>query len=260
MVDSGEDGTSNLTPVAGARGQVPHAACASFSQIGAEISSKSGWGGPRPNSGGARPNSGGARLGAGRPRRSPEQPMSSSARWYCVYTKHREELIADTEMRLADFTVFMPTIWKPPEEMRRYTNGSIRRARPARVVPMFRRYVFVQFDISEPGWPAIKDMDGVDHIFSTGAGPGTPTPIPDLAIEWIRALLSPNGCLYPPGHHDTPIEVGTPLKLLDGPLLDRAAICQMSDGKRVRMLMQMFNRDNVPVTTEQSAVEAVLPV
>jgi transcription antitermination factor NusG len=259
MIDSREGGRSILTAFTGARGHDPHAPCVSYLQIGAEFSSKSRWGGPRPNSGGARANSGGARPGAGRPRKPPVQPMSSSAlRWYCVRTKHREELTADTEMRVAGFTVFTPTIWKPPEEMRRYTNGSIRRARPARVVPMFRRYVFVQFDISEPGWPGIKDLDGVDHIFSTpnGAGQGKPSPISDAAIEWIRALLSPNGCLYPPGHHDTPIEVGTSLKLLDGPLIDRAAICQMSDGKRVRMLMQMFNRD-VPVTVAQSAVEAV---
>ncbi len=42
-----------------------------------------------------------------------------------------------------------------------------------------------------------------------------------------------------------------------GPLAERAAICQLSDGKRVVMMMSLFNRD-VQVRTLQSAVEVVI--
>lgn len=181
--------------------------------------------------------------------------------WFCVRTDHLAERLADRELCEAGFLVFAPTIWKPAEEMRRYTNGSIRRARPDRVVPMFRRYVFAWINLADPSWYAIPDLPGVERIISSASlagGPGIPIPVPDHAIAWVRSLLASNGCLYPASHRDSLISVGTPLRLIDGPMPDLTGICQWSDGRRVRLLMQMLGRP-VTVTVAQSAVEAIEP-
>ncbi len=259
LVDSAADRVP-YTPLRGVR-DFP-APCASYPQIAALFSSKmAGWGGARENSGGARANSGGARAGAGRPR-NPVRLMTPSDvfRWYCIRTDHMAELIADRELCEAGFTVFAPTIWKPAEEMRRYTNGSIRRARPDRVVPLFRRYLFVHLNLTDPGWHAIDDLPGIERILSSAPPapglPGQPVAVRDEAIEWVRGLLAPNGCLYPPSYHNTPIEAGTEIRMPSGPLAERAAVCRLSDGKRVVMMMTLFGRE-VPVTTLQALVEPV---
>lgn len=259
LVDS-DANPASYPPQLDARGSP--ASCASYPQIRPEFSSKlAGWGGARENSGGPRANSGGARAGAGRPRNLVRlMPVRDAFRWYCVRTDRGAEVIADRELCEADFTVFAPTIWKPAEEMRRYTNGSIRRARPDRVVPMFRRYLFVRLNLTDPSWHVIKDLPGVEYLLcSAPSGPGLaglPIALPDEAIQWIRGLLASNGCLYPPDYHNTPIEAGTEIRMAAGPLAERAAICKLSDGKRVVMMMSLFNRE-VPVTTMQSAVEVM---
>ena len=225
---------------------------ASHTEI-AGITTKFGHGGARANSGGLRSPPG------GRPRKSVSQMTAVDVpRWYCLRTDHRAEMLAFVELSHADVTVFAPMMWKPPEEMRRYTNGSVRQARPARLVPLFRRYIFVQLMLSDPSWHRIKDLPGIERFISSAASargePGLPIAIPDEAIASVRELLSPNGCLYPPSYHDAAIPAGTALHLTAGPFADRAAICRLSDGRRVAMLMQMFGRE-VVVTTRQSGVE-----
>lgn len=242
---------------------VPFERCASLPKNPTLFSGKSpGWGGARPNSGGPRPNSGGARPGAGRPRKG-VPPIVSVIRWYCLRTDHNAERLAHQELSAANFEVFAPTIWKPAEEMRRYTNGSVRRARPARVVPMFRRYVFVRLSLADPAWHRIVRMPGVANwIASVSVAPGLPAipiAVRDEAIDHVREMLV-NDCLYPPRHFDLAgvllplIEAGKRLRVLDGALADREAFCRASDGKRVEMMMRWFNRDTV-VRTRQAGVE-----
>lgn len=260
MIDSWIHGVPFVT-AADARGHFPRASCASYLQIGGEFSSKFLWGGPRPNSGGPRPNSGGARSGAGRPRKPPVSMMTdASDRWYVLRIAHGQMTIADAEARLAGFTVFAPTIFKPATPPRRDSTGIMRPGKPDRVEYLFVRYLLVRLNIADPDWHAIRDVPGVERVISSHfglGGPGVPIAVPDAQIERVRALLDANGCLYPHGRRDKPIDKGVKVRLTTGPALDHAGICESSDGQRIEMLMNWFNRDNVPVRVSQSAVELV---
>jgi transcription antitermination factor NusG len=100
-------------------------------------------------------------------------------------------------------------------------------------------------------------MPGVDGIFSST--PERPVPVPDQAIDGIRAQCWANDCVYPPSHGGrpaAPLAVGIRARMRDGPLRELPGICQMSDGHRVRLLMEIMGRA-VPVTVLQSAVEVV---
>jgi transcription antitermination factor NusG len=212
-------------------------------------------GGPRPNSGGYRP-------GAGRPT-APLIEMRPRAgdRWYVVRTRVGETMLADREIRLSGFDVFNASIYRPEVRSRRLANGAVRPARPARADLLFVRYVIVRFDASAPDWRRLLSLDGVERVLSAARFRGdavemVPIPVPDASIEQLRALLSADGCIYPPGHKGAPLAAGSALVFVDGPFADRAALCEMSDGKRVLMLMRMMGRE-VPISALQAAVRPV---
>lgn len=218
------------------------APCGSFSQNRRVI--KLGHGGKRP--------------GAGRkPVAIPER--QNEPRWYCVRTLWGQDIRADIQIRLGGFEVFAPTLWKPPVVARRMPNGSMRPARDAVIKPLFPRYLFAKFNVAEPDWRAIRGMPGVDEILS--AHPEAPLPVPESALEAVRSLCAPNDCVYPPGwswsHQapvQTPLQAGCRLRVLYGPLADHIGICQISDGKRVQLLLEILSRA-VTVKVAQADVE-----
>jgi transcription antitermination factor NusG len=147
--------------------------------------------------------------------------------------------------------VFAPSLWKRGTPVRRDINGAMRPARPERVVSMFPRYLFVRLNLADPSWYGIARLDGVEYVMtSTGpasGAPGVPIAVPDLAIDWIRALpgFADNGCLYPVGHLDAPggmppIPVGAEVLFLGSAFVDRTAVCEWSDGQRVRLLYEIM--------------------
>jgi transcription antitermination factor NusG len=252
-------------------------------------------GGARRNSGGARLNSGGARAGAGRPC-TITPPSTDGLRWYVVRAVHRlgedsqvgfrfaeaqrkafedsgdpiaratPTALAEFEIREAGFEILTAKLYRPAVRAHRTPAGKYVRSREERFDSLFVRYVIVRLDLADPRWHLIPAMDSVERIICGGHvvnnGVGIPIPVADRAIEWLCAKLSPEGVFYPPGYRaprdrEQPIDAGTALRLVDGPLLDRAGICEMSDGERVVMLMGWFNRDNVPTKMRQSVVEVI---
>ena len=251
--------------------------CVSDSQMTGLFSSSSkfGHGGARENSGGPRENSGGARVNSGGPRENSggARPGSGSKprpvvvevpptrpdrpRWYCVRSYPGADYTADTEIRLAGFEVFRPTVYKPPQPARR-DGWYVTPALQARTGSLFPGYMFVRFCRYSARWEPIRELPGVDYIL--GARPDTPSPMPERAFDLIRSLCSENGCSYPPPPVDpdrtNPIPAGASVLLASGAMIGLTGICQWSDGKRVRLLMEILGR-GVAVTVQRASVEAV---
>ncbi len=221
-----------------------------------------GHGGARVNSGGARVNSGGARPGAGRPKRPICSPYESSPRWYVARTKYGQTALADREIRQAGYTVFAPTIFKPATDARRDSNGTMRPGKPDRVDYLFVRYIIVSLDLSDPIWRDILHCDGVERILSSFNGAssiGIPIAVPDAAIAQIRKLLNRNDCVDSRvliAATAKAIEPGIKVRILDGPMRDFEAICEMSDGDRIMLLMELLGRPQ-RIAMAQSFVEVV---
>ena len=169
-------------------------------------------------------------------------------------TAHGAEITADIEIRLTGFELFAPTVWKPATLPRRLANGAMQPGKPDRIVPLFPRYLFVRFRRLADPWRRIRSLRGVETILSST--PESPIAVPDAAIEAIRGQCAPNGCIYPPERATpgaTPLAVGTAARLTEGPMADLSGICTWSDGRRVRLLLEIMGRA-VPVTVAQSAV------
>ncbi len=201
---------------------------------------------------------GGARIGAGRKPRLVLPPAADIDRWYCVYTRQGGELLADIEIRRAGFTTFAPLVWKAATLPRRNSRGAVRPGKPDRIVPLFPRYLFVRFNRGSPDWARIAGLRGVEYI--VGATPQTPRPVADETIDLIRGIpgMAVNGCVYPVEVADErplPIKAGTPVAIASGPFGGRTGICTWSDGRRVRVLLEIMGR-TVPVPMPQALVEA----
>jgi transcription antitermination factor NusG len=216
-------------------------------------------GGPRANSGGPRENSGGAREGAGRPR-TPKLTAEPRVgpRWYCLRTVFGQEAYADTAVRMTGLEVFNPSEFKAATPARRDAAGVMRPGKPDRVRPLFGRYFLVRFDFWDPAWHLIKRCPGVDRFVSALDSDGCEVPIavPDRAVEWVRGILETNDCFYPEKLRDKPIDPGTMLRLLEGPMAGHLGVCEASDGLEVRLAMMLMGH-LAKATVAQSAVEKV---
>ena len=258
-LDNGRTG-ARTSDIPGARAALGlNAPCESNAE-NTPITIKAGRGGFRANAtGGLRSPPG------GRPRNVPRLVMPVDVeRWYCVRAVRGQERHADIAIRLAGFTLFAPTILKLATPPRRDSTGAMRPGKPDRIGYMFGAYMFVSLNLSEPGWRGIKDVEGVDRVM-TGAdlsarASGMPVAVPDSAIDWVRGLLEPNGCMYPknyPGYrHRDLVAVGTAQRMLVGGMMDQIGICDWSDHRRARLLFNILGRQ-VPVTVDRAAFEAV---
>jgi transcription termination/antitermination protein NusG len=213
-------------------------------------------GGARANAGGARENSGGARAGAGRPRKL--HVCADQPRWYLVRAAYGQTAVADRSIREAGYEVFAPTIFKAATPPRRDANGVMRPGKLDRVEFLFVRYVITRFNLADPGWHDIRHLDGVERIisgaYSTLNPIGIPIAIPDEAIAYVREILGPNDCIDPRKFVGEPYELGTSLRMLDGPMAGHIGICDMSDGERVLWVMNMLGRP-IPFEVAHDSVE-----
>lgn len=222
---------------------------------------RAAWGNPEFNQVPLPFGHGGSRPGAGRkPKPAPPiiEPEPEEEHWYCVCTKPGKDLSADIETRLAGFLVFSPTIWKPATEIRRDAQGIIRRGLPDRIEPLFRRYFFARFNRADFSWTKILHLPGdpVQRIISSTLG--FPIAVPDSVIEAIQSRAHANGCLYPHAPAQAVrLPSGTRVRPVEGAFADLVGdLSEMSDGKRVRVLLSIMGRQ-VPVVMPQSAVEVV---
>jgi transcription antitermination factor NusG len=186
--------------------------------------------------------------------------------WYVARAVHGQGEEADWEIRTAGFDVVTARIFKPATRAHRTPTGRLMPATEQSFPLLFVRYVIVRFSLAGVGWHKIPAMDSVERVICGGyidGRPGVPIPIPDSEIETLRKWLHSDGCLYPPGHmyardgNRMGIEAGAAVTFLGGPLADRKAVYEMSDGKRASLVTYMFNRDDVRTSVAQSAVGVV---
>lgn len=217
--------------------QVPrHPECGSHPGAGTEIS-KFGWGG-------ARANSGGRRAGAGRKPASKELAQSRIAasihslawpgalgdRWYCARTHYRAELIAIEELVRQGYPAFLPRIERELPDHQRI------------LVPMFPGYLFVRFDRGAERWRPVVSTPGIRCLL--GVSPELPIPAPFGMIEALASRANDDGTVLRHRHPRVePIPAGETVRIANGPFTSFEAVCLMSAGDRVRVLVALFGRE-----------------
>lgn len=101
--------------------------------------------------------------------------------WYAVYTQPRNEDVACTHLQRQGFEVYFPRYQKRRSHARRREMVS---------APLFPRYLFVSFDVHDPGWRAIRSTRGAIDLVRNGIDP---VAVPDGIVEEIRAREAADG-------------------------------------------------------------------
>jgi transcription antitermination factor NusG len=114
-------------------------------------------------------------------------PISSGRRpdgprWHCVWTLTAREHLALQTLTEQGWNAYLPLHLDRHE----YT-----------IVPLFRRYLFCQFDAMRDAWGPIRHSRGVVDLIRHDIG--QPTPIPPGIVEDLIARTSPRRIVDDPG-------------------------------------------------------------
>ena len=153
--------------------------------------------------------------------------MADLQSWYAVHCQPYSERQAAAGL---ESYMYLP-VYLP--EISRRLRQKVRR------VPLFPGYLFVRADLQVVRLSGINATPGVVRLVSFG---GMPQPVPNAAIESIRALVdSLNARGEPPEHSFRP---GEPVRFRGGPLQGLEAIFAgpMKPSERVRVLIEFLGQ------------------
>jgi len=162
------------------------------------------------------------------------------ARWYVVQTISRAESRADFQLRLQDYSTFLPRVLR-----------TTRHARKLRTVlsAAFPGYLFVRLDIARDPWRAINGTYGVSRLVMAN---GTPTPVPNGVVETIMDYVDASGV----AHFDRDLVVGQTVRMKEGPLAQAMGeLVRLDANGRVRVLLDIMG-GKVETSVSRSALEA----
>lgn len=148
-------------------------------------------------------------------------------RQYVIQTNPLEEQIAVDSVGDAGFA----TTWLATREEIRTPKGRF----ITKPKPLFPSYIFAAFDVHDGGWKVIARLRGVKRIL--GSDPMRPTPLPLGAVDQLQARFEAGEFKV---RAPEPIRVGERLAIDVGPFAGRIAVCTMSKGERLKVLMAVL--------------------
>ena len=147
--------------------------------------------------------------------------------WSCVTVHPHQEALALRNIRRQGFTSFYP-----------FSLVANNRRRLV-VRPLFPGYIFIQLDDQVFNWSPLNNTLGVRRLITaTTAGDYRyPARVPFADDLW-RLRLRPSSVNEP-----ELIPPGTIVRVLRGPFQERTGLVELSEGDRVKLLLQAFNRE-----------------
>ena len=152
---------------------------------------------------------------------------ATTARWYLIQTKPRQEARAEEHLLRQHFECYRPL--KAPSASRGSTPGRNGEA-------LFPGYLFIRLDCTHDNWYPIRSTRGVSRVVTFG---GQPTPVRDELIEQLRQRLArderPTNLTFKPGER---------VQVCGGSFADIEAIFVASDGEeRSIILLNLLQRE-----------------
>ena len=140
----------------------------------------------------------------------------SNPAWYVVYTKPRQENIAEEHLNRQGYTTYLPQI-----KQTRKRRGK----KETRVVPLFPRYLFINLTKGMDNWAPIRSTIGTVSMVEFGHNP---RPVPDDFITMLQGRQDPDGSLP---EITTEYKKGDKVRLTEGPLAGYEAIFYANPAK-----------------------------
>lgn len=155
--------------------------------------------------------------------------------WYAVQHKPAQAARALANLQYQGVECFFPEI-----DVETIQRGK----RRVRREPLFRGYLFINLELTDPVWHKLRSTRGVLRVVSFG---NEPAPIADEVIQSIRAGL--NSVAEAGG-----IRKGDKLDILEGPFRGLNAVFQEYDGETRAMVLIDFLQKQHRVSMELNQV------
>jgi transcriptional antiterminator RfaH len=167
--------------------------------------------------------------------------------WACAQTKPRQEEIALRNLQRQNFTVFYP-FFMVPRTRHGIASGQYL-AKPA-----FPSYVFVQLDDDYINWSPINFTLGVRRLLTYAESEDKEAYRFPCRANFVEDLWRVR--VMPSDRPPDLIPVGTTVKITRGPFAEKIALVTLSSEDRVRVLLEVFNRE-VMLEFDVDAVERI---
>lgn len=149
-------------------------------------------------------------------------------RWYLVYCKPRQEIVARRNLERQGYTTYVPLL----RQRRRLKGRSI-----SVVAPMFPRYLFILLNQETDNWGPIRSTIGVVSVVRFGQAPAA---VPNELIELFRGQEDTDGVqVWSPAEYQR----GMKVRITEGGFAGYEGIFMARSGRdRVTVLLQVLGR------------------
>lgn len=154
---------------------------------------------------------------------------SEEKKWYLVYTKPRQEELANQNLQRQGFNSYLPMAIQP-----RRRDGKV----ISRIEPLFPRYLFISLDTKTDNWSPIRSTIGVSSLVRFGMNPAV---VPTELVLMIEKRDNEYGVQKLPIKE---FETGDKVRITDGPMMGYEGIfLARSSQERVTILLSIVNKN-----------------
>lgn len=215
----------------------------------AKTSSKFAHGGPRENSGGARPNCGGPQPGSGRPRKPKPIVLPAYAPaipvWCVLSFWGQAEIPGITDLTRQGYDTYLPMVAVHRRDPVIATMFRVVR------VPYIPGYGFIRLTQSESREPILATR-GIREVLRRPDGRAAW--VSDGEIDQLRSKDIER--LELPKERGPVLDVGTLIRVEEGPFADRPGTVVECDGVKTKVDIEIFGR-TTPVWLDRTSVAVV---
>jgi transcriptional antiterminator RfaH len=169
--------------------------------------------------------------------------MSSRRSWYLIYTKPRQECLAQENLARQGYETYLPRIYQTRRRNGRHVKT---------IEAFFPRYLFIRLDTETDNWAPIRSTIGVSKLVRFD---GIPAVVPDDLIKTLQSNDDEKGIQ---NVLQKDLKRGDKVTIIDGPLAGYQGVYQqMNSAERVAVLVDLIGKNtllNISVHDLQIAV------
>ena len=157
--------------------------------------------------------------------------MSRNRSWYLVYTKTRQENLAQENLQRQGYETYLPRIY----QSRRRNGRHIKT-----IEAFFPRYLFIKLDTETDNWAPIRSTIGVSKMVRFD---GIPAVVPEQLIQSLQSNDDEDGIQNLVQKN---LMRGDKVTIIDGPLAGYQGIYQQQNSaERVAVLVDLVGKNTL---------------
>ena len=157
--------------------------------------------------------------------------MRTNRSWYLVYTKPRQENLAQENLQRQGYETYLPRVYQVRRRSGRYVKT---------IEAFFPRYLFIMLDTETDNWAPIRSTLGVSKMVHFD---GIPAVVPDEFIDALRNNDDDDGIQSLKQNN---LVRGDQVTIIDGPLAGYQGIYQQQNSaERVAILVDLVGKNTL---------------